>query len=393
MPRTPPRLITLTLLTALSVLTLNMIVPSLPSMARDLAAREAVVAISVSGYMMVSALFQLTLGPMSDRFGRRRVMLAALGLYAIASLGCALAPDVNTLLACRVLQGVIVAGVVVSSAAIRDQYTARESAGKLGAISSAMAIAPMLGPIVGGLLDGALGWRWIFGLYTLLGVALLVLVWHDMGETRRPGLPAPRRADWAALLGSARYWAYVLCAAFSVGAFYVFVTGVPYVATQSWHLTPAQVGIGVGSITGGFMLGAALTARLAPRRGTSVLIVVGRIVPSVALLLAWLLFAAGVTHPLALFGLTMFVGIGNGLTVSNANAGALSVRPDLAGTAAGLGGALSIAIGALLSGATALAVEHSATPVVLVTLMLGCVLLSLVAGLVAIRMDRAARSS
>lgn len=393
MPRTPPRLITLTLLTALSVLTLNMIVPSLPSMARDLAAREAVVAISVSGYMMVSALFQLTLGPMSDRFGRRRVMLAALGLYAIASLGCALAPDVNTLLACRVLQGVIVAGVVVSSAAIRDQYTARESAGKLGAISSAMAIAPMLGPIVGGLLDGALGWRWIFGLYTLLGVALLVLVWHDMGETRRPGLPAPRRADWAALLGSARYWAYVLCAAFSVGAFYVFVTGVPYVATQSWHLTPAQVGIGVGSITGGFMLGAALTARLAPRRGTSVLIVVGRIVPSVALLLAWLLFAAGVTHPLALFGLTMFVGIGNGLTVSNANAGALSVRPDLAGTAAGLGGALSIALGALLSGATALAVEHSATPVVLVTLMLGCVLLSLVAGLVAIRMDRAARSS
>jgi MFS transporter, DHA1 family, multidrug resistance protein len=392
MPRTPPRLITLTLLTALSVLTLNMILPSLPSMARDLAAREAVVALSVSGYMLVSGLFQLTLGPMSDRLGRRRVMLAALCIYAVASLGCALARDVTTLLLFRVLQGVIVAGAVVSSAAIRDQYTARESAGKLGAISSAMAVAPMLGPILGGFLDGALGWRSVFVLYTILGAALLVLVWLDMGETRLPGLPAPRMADWTALLGSARYWAYVLCAALSVGAFYVFVTGVPYVATQSWHLTPAQIGIGLGSITGGFMLGAAITARLAPRRGIVALILVGRLVPTMALLLALMLFAAGVTHPLALFGLTIFVGLGNGLTVSNANAGALAVRPDLAGTAAGLAGALSIALGALLSGLTALVVERSATPAALVTLMLACVLSSLVAALVAIRIDQAAHS-
>ena len=149
-PHTPPHLITLTLLTALSVLTLNMILPSLPSMARDLAARESVVALAVSGYMLISALFQLALGPVSDRLGRRRVMLAAVGLYVVASLGCALAPDVTTLLVFRVLQGVIVAGAVVSSAAIRDQFSARDSAGTLGAISSAMAVAPMLGPMHGG---------------------------------------------------------------------------------------------------------------------------------------------------------------------------------------------------------------------------------------------------
>lgn len=126
--RSPPRLITLTLLTALSALTLNMILPSLPSMARDLAARESVTALAVSGYMLASALFQLALGPISDRFGRRPVMLGALLLFIGASLGCMLAPSVAVLLVCRVLQAVMVAGTVVSSAAIRDRHSAVESA-------------------------------------------------------------------------------------------------------------------------------------------------------------------------------------------------------------------------------------------------------------------------
>lgn len=390
MQRTPPHLLTLTLLTALSALTLNMILPSLPAMSRDLGARDSVVALTVSGYMLVSALFQLTLGPVSDRLGRRPVMLAALAVYALASLGCMLAPDVGTLLACRVLQGVIIAGSVVSSAAIRDQYSVRESAGKLGTIASSMAVAPMLGPMVGGYLDGAFGWRAAFALYAAMGAALLVVVWLDMGETRRPGLPPPRPRDAAALLASGRYWGHVLCAAFSVGAFFVFVTGVPYVATAMWALSPAQVGLGVGSITGGFMLGAAITARFAPRHGIAPLILTGRLLSLLALAVALALFAGGLSHPLALFGLTVFVGLGNGLTISNANVGAMAVRPDLAGTAAGLGGALSIALGAVLSGITAIAVERSATPGRLLLLMQACVLLSLVAALAARRLDRQA---
>jgi DHA1 family bicyclomycin/chloramphenicol resistance-like MFS transporter len=388
LPRTAPSLITLTLLTALSALTLNMILPSLPAISRELSARESVASLVVSGYMLASALFQLTLGPVSDRIGRRPVMLAALAVYATASLGCLLAPDIGTLLVCRVLQGVIVAGTVVSSAVVRDRYGARESAAKLGAIASAMAVAPMLGPLLGGWLDGVLGWRAVFALYAALGLVLLAVAWVDMGETRRPGLPPPRLADWATLLGSGRYWAYVLCAAFSVGAFFVFVTGVPYVATAQWALTPARVGLGVGSITGGFLLGAVLTTRLTPRHGIARLIVAGRMSALVGPVAGMLLFAGGVSHPLALFGATLFVGLGNGLTLSCANAGALSVRPDLAGTAAGLSGALSIALGALLSALTAMAIERSATPPLLLGLMLTCVLLSCLAAWVAVRLDR-----
>jgi Bcr/CflA subfamily drug resistance transporter len=390
LPRTPPRLITLTLLTALSALTLNMLLPSLPSMARDLAARESVTALAVSGYMLASSFFQLTLGPLSDRFGRRPVMLGALMIFVAASVGCMLAQEVVVLLACRVMQAVIIAGAVVSSAVIRDRHSAIDSAAKLSLIASAMAVAPMLGPMLGGLLDVTLGWRSVFALYAGLGGALLVLAWADMGETRAPGLPAPRLGDWLALLQSSRYWSYVLCTAFSVGAFYVFVTGVPYVAKAAWGLSPAEVGIGVGSITGGFLVGAAVSARQARRLGMGVLLVSGRVVSATAVALALAVFAAGVSHPLALFGLTSFVGLGNGLTLPAANAGTMSVRPALAGTAAGLSGALSMALGAVLSTLTAVVVERSATPGALLAIIMACVLLSLVAALVAIRLEREA---
>jgi DHA1 family bicyclomycin/chloramphenicol resistance-like MFS transporter len=388
LPRTPPRLITLTLLTALSAVALNMILPSLPSMARDLSARESVTALAVSGYMLASALFQLGLGPLSDRFGRRPVMLGALVIFVAASLGCMLAQDVAVLLACRVMQAVVIAGAVVSSGAVRDQYSTIESAAKLSLIASAMAVAPMLGPMVGGLLDVSLGWRSVFALYAGLGGALLVLAWVDMGETRAPGLPAPRLADWLALLQTGRYWAYALCTAFSVGAFYVFVTGVPYVAATVWSLSPAEVGVGVGSITAGFLVGAAISARQARRLGMGVLLVSGRVVSVAAMTLAAAMFASGVSHPSALFGLTLFVGLGNGLTLPSANAGAMSVRPELAGTAAGLNGALSMALGAVLSTLTAVVVERFPTPGALLAIIMGCVLLSLVAALVAVRLER-----
>ena len=390
MTRSPPRLITLTLLTALSALTLNMVLPSLPSMARDLAARESVTALAVSGYMLASALFQLCLGPVSDRFGRRPVMLGALLLFTGASLGCMLAPNVAVLLTCRVVQAVVVAGAVVSSAAIRDQHSAVESAAKLSLIASAMAVAPMLGPMLGGVLVVSLGWRAVFALYALLGGALLLLAWSDMGETRASGLPAPRLADGVALLRSSRYWAYVLCTAFSVGAFYVFVTGVPYVGKSAWGLSPAEVGLGVGSITGGFVVGAAVGARQARQLGVGVLLVAGRVVAGLGMTMGLVAFATGASHPLALFGFTLFVGLGNGLTRPSSNAGALSVRPALAGTAAGLSGALVMACGAVLSTLSAWVVEGSPTPFALLTLITGCVLLSLVAALVALRMERAA---
>lgn len=385
--QTPPRLATLTVLTATAVLTLNMFLPSLPAMTQDLGTRASIMALAVSGYMLMSAVLQLFLGPLSDRLGRRPVMLFAMAVYLVASLGCMVAQDITVFLTFRLMQGMVIAGSILSSAIIRDQYAARDAAGKMGTIAAAMALAPMLGPMIGGLLESTLGWRMIFALYSGLGAIALILVWADLGETRTRPAGANRWVDYAALLTSTAFWAYVLCQAFGVGAFYIFISGVPFVATQTYALSPALIGVGLGSITGGFMLGATLTSRLAPRLGLARLIIAGRLIPSISLGFGLLAFALGLSHPLLLFAVTISVGIGNGLTLSNANAGALSVRPDLAGTAAGLTGALSLGIGAGLTWITALIVENQATPAVLLALMLTSVGLSFAAGLVAIKRD------
>jgi DHA1 family bicyclomycin/chloramphenicol resistance-like MFS transporter len=299
-----------------------------------------------------------------------------------------LASDVTSFLVFRLAQGIVVAGTVLSSAIIRDLFDTREAAARMGAISAAMGLAPMLGPMLGGFLDTAVGWRAIFGLYTGLGAVALVLVWLDLGETRHRDARPLRRADYAALLGSVRYWGYVLCQSFGIGAFYVFLAGAPFVASHVFALSPAMVGVGLGSITGGFILGATLTARLAPRLGIARLIVAGRLVPLAGLTVGLALFLGGLSHPLILFGTTITVGVGNGLTLSNANAGAMSVRPDLAGTAAGLAGALSIAIGAGLTWVSAAVVAWQTSPLTLLTMMIGCIAASFAAGLVAIRLDR-----
>lgn len=389
--RQPPRLPTLALLTGLSALSLNMVLPTLPAMARELGTRDAVAALAVSGYMVAAAICQLALGPLSDRFGRRPVMLAALATYTLASLGCLLATDAAWLLAGRWLQAVVVAGIVVGSAIVRDQFAGPQAAVKLGTIASAMAVAPMLAPVLGGWVGTVLGWRAVFGLYTGLGAAALALAWVDLGETRQMDRHSPRLRDGLALLHAPRYVAHALCLAASVGAFYIFVTGVPYVGVAVWGLSPAQVGLGLGSITGGYMVGAWCTTRLTPRWGLHRPILLGRALAVGGLALACALFAAGASHPLWLFGLTLSVGLGNGLTLPNSNAAALSVQPALAGSAAGFSGAFTMGLGAVLSSATAMVVERRPTPGALLLVMLGSVLVSLMAALAARRWDALAR--
>lgn len=248
-----------------------------------------------------------------------------------------------------------------------------------------MALAPMLGPTLGGLLDVWLGWRATFALFTLLGAGLLALSLMDFGETRPQEQAPTRLVDYLALLRAPQFWAFALTMAFSVGAFYIFVTGVPYVAANQFHLSSALTGAGIGSITAGFMVGAALTARYTTRFGLTPMILAGRVAGLCGVCSALGLFAVGIIHPLTLFAGVMFVGFGNGLTMANGYSGAMSVKPALAGTAAGLAGALGIAIGAGLTALSLTFLQSEATATRLLTLMLGSICLSLVFALFAHR--------
>lgn len=379
--RTPPAPTTLFMLAALPPLTLNMIAPSLANIATDLQVGYATISLALGGYLAVTALAELAIGPLADRIGRRPVLLAALAIFTIGSIGCAFAPSAAMLLGFRMLQAGAIAGFVLSLAIVRDIEDGPNVARRLGRIGMVMAIAPMLGPVLGSLLDAAVGWRAVFGLYAVVGVGLLWRVWVDLGET----LPSPTGDDdpseskTARLFGEPLFWSYALCTAFSTGAFYIFIAGAPLIAVAAFGITTAQLGVFVGSITAGFLIGSFLTARLVPRLAPDSVMLAGRLIASAGMLAGLAILAAGIATPITYFGCTILVGLGNGLTMPNANAGAMSVRPNLAGSAAGVTGALTLAGGAALTSLTGLVLTRDAAPAALLVLML----LSSVAGLVA----------
>lgn len=380
---------TLIAMTALSVLSLNMFLPALPAMQAEFGVSEAVMGLAISGYMAAAAVLQLGLGPLSDRVGRRPVVLGLFAIFTAASLAGLLAQSIVVFLAARLVQAVAVGGGVLAQAAVRDMHDGPEAAARIATIASAMAIAPMLAPPLGGLLAGVAGWRAIYAAYTLGGVAVLIVVWRDLGETLRPrGSMAPDKIR--SLMSERRFWAYSLCVSFGVGAFFIFLTGAPFVAAGRYGLPTEAIGIGLGSITGGFMTGAAVSARLVRRLGPWQITLAGRGSAMFGTILGLVLFSVPDMPGWALFAATIWVGFGNGLTLPNMNAGAISVRPRLAGTAAGVTGALSLVIGSGLTAMTTAVLSRTTAPRVLLTLMLLSVLVSLAAALMARRWERPA---
>ncbi|SHI61430.1 drug resistance transporter, Bcr/CflA subfamily [Ruegeria lacuscaerulensis ITI-1157] len=379
--QTPPSLVTLVLATGLSVLSLNMFLPSLANMAVDFRADYALVNLSIAAYLAVSAVLQPILGPMSDRFGRRPVLLVCMTVFVAASLGCVLAESIWTFLGFRLMQAAVVGGSVLSAASIRDQFPPNEAASKLGYVAMAMALAPMLGPMLGGTLDMLFGWRAGFVFYTVAGAALLMLLWADMGETNhnRSATFAAQMREYPHLFRARRFWGYALCAAFSIGGFYSFITGAPLVAAAWFDLSPATLGLGIGIITGGFMAGNFVTGRIAARTRLTTMILAGRIIASVGPFCGLLLFLGGMGSVWVFFGSAIFVGFGNGLTNANASAGVMSVRPQLAGSAAGLSGALIVALGAVITSITGAAVSPENGPYLVRSMMAGSSFLGLLA--------------
>jgi len=336
----------------------------------------------------VSACLQLVVGPLSDRFGRRPVILGALTIFIAATFGCALAPDASTFLACRMVQAVIAPTYAVSLAVIRDTTSREQAAGRFGYLAMAWAIAPMLGPTAGGLLDQIFGWRASFYVLALLGIAMMALCWTDLRETNtsRSTTMLEQYKAYPELLGSRRFLAYCLCMAFSVGAFYAFLAGAP-LAASAFDLSPAVLGLYMGSITGGFMLGSFLAGRLAGNFPEGTLLIAGRSVACLGIIFGIVLYFAGLDHVAALFGPCLFVGISNGLTQPSANAAAISVRATQTGSAAGLAGAITVAGASIIAAIAGAVLTQENARSGLLMVMLASAIFALAAALVARRLE------
>ncbi|MEM7293020.1 MAG: multidrug effflux MFS transporter [Pseudomonadota bacterium] len=383
-------MMTLVSLSGISMLSVNMFLPSLVHIAEDFAVDYSVATLSIAAYLGLTVILHLVMGPLSDFLGRRPIVLTALVIFIIASIGCALAETFTTFLAFRLLQSAIVVGVSLTPAIIRDTHPPQEAASKIGYVNMAWAIAPMLGPLLGGTLDELFGWRANFYAFSAFGAAILLLAWFDLSETHkhRSSKFLDQIAAYPDLLSDVRFWNYALCMTFSVGAFYVFITGAPLVAQQILQLSPAELGICIGSITAGFVVGNFISGRIAAKVPLTTMMLSGRIVGGTGLIIGLAVVALGGLNVWTLFGSTVFVGIGNGLTMPSASSGAISVQPKLAGSITGLSSAILVTVAAILTVLTGLVISEKNGAYTLLGMMLACVAVSTAAALNARRLEK-----
>ncbi|KAJ56493.1 multidrug MFS transporter [Actibacterium mucosum KCTC 23349] len=378
---TPPHVVTLVLMAGLSAAAMNLFLPSLPSLAAHFDVEYGTIGLAVGLYLAVNAPMQILIGPLSDRYGRRAITLIGFAVFVVATLGCILAPNVEVFLLMRMLQATAVAGIVIGRAVIRDVVSnPDDAASMIGYVTMGMALVPMVAPALGGVLDTYFGWQATFVALLIMGMAMLTLVWADMGETftPRPITLAKQFSEYPELFRSRRFWGYALISGFSSGAFFAYLGGGPKIGEEVYGLTPAMVGAFFGMPALGYMMGNFLSGRFSGRLGLGRMIFAGTYTVSAGMLLALFTTSLNLGHPLAFFGPMVLLGLGNGLVIPNATAGMISVRPHLAGSASGLGGAIMLGGGATLSMIAGNLMDHGAAERPLLLLMLA----SSVAGIV-----------
>ncbi len=348
---TPAHIATLVALTAVSAMNMNVFLPSLPGMAAFFDTPYAVLQLSVSAYLFVSAFLQIIAGPLSDKFGRRPIILWGFGLFVLATIGCVFAPTVEIFLAFRMGQATVVVGMAISRASIRDSLPAAQAASLIGYVTMGMALAPMLAPAAGGLLDEMFGWQATFVFLAILGALTFALTWFDMGETA----PATDNSvfqqfkEYPSLFKSPRFWAHSLTLAFTSGSYFAYLGGGPFVGAVVYGLTPVELGLAFAAPAIGYASGNFLAGRYSAQVGISRMVNLGIMTVAGGLGAVIVLFYLGFDSMVVFFSAMVFVGLGNGMTIPNATSAMLSVRPHLAGSASGLGGALMIGGGAVLS--------------------------------------------
>ncbi|WP_299962722.1 multidrug effflux MFS transporter [uncultured Roseobacter sp.] len=348
---TPPHIATLILLAGMSAMVMNMFLPSLRNMAEDFQTDYGTMNLSVGLYLGISAVLQVIIGPLSDKLGRRPVLLGGLFIFLLATIGCILATNATMFLFFRMCQATVAVAMVLSRATVRDMFAQDKAASMIGYVTMGMALVPMVAPMIGGLLDELFGWRANFWAFLLLGAMTLWLAWADQGETaQQSGKTLPEQfREYPELLCSPRFWGYSLSAAFCSGAFFAYLGGGSFVGEVVFGMSPFWVGVYFGAPAVGYFFGNMLTGLIAQRAGVNRLILIGSLINAGGMLLSLSLFLIGQGTALSFFGLMVFVGLGNGLVIPNATAGMLSVRPHLAGSASGLGGAIMIGGGGALS--------------------------------------------
>ena len=377
-------LMMLIIVAAVSPLGINLYLPSLPGMAAALQVDYAAVQFTLSVYLAAVALGQLIIGPVSDHYGRRPVLLGGLILFVIGSLICMLAPNIGVLNLGRVVQALGgCAGIALSRAIVRDLYDRTQAASMIAYVTMGMAVAPMVAPAVGGVLESFYGWRSAFAFLMAFGLVTLVVVHFLLHETRPIREPGSQQllSGYAQLLRMPVFWGFTLTAGFTSASFFAFAAGGAYIMIELMGRTPVEYGLYFGVMPTGYILGNFCSAKLASKVGSLRLTRLGTLLGLLAILIMAVLYAIDDMQPAFLFLPMTLMGMGNGLVLPNCIAGAVSVKPEIAGAASGLAGSLQIGFGAIVAPIVGAVVEVSAWPM-LVVIAVCCLLAQLTLRLV-----------
>lgn len=348
---------TLTVLVAMSTLqplALNLVAPAAPNLSRHFGASYATIQLTLTLFLVAVALTQLISGPLSDRFGRRPCVNAGIALFVVGSLLGAIAPSIELLLLARILQGAGSGSVfALSRAIIRDTATRDQAASQIATVTMVMVVAPMIAPWLGGQIETAFGWRMILWFMTVTGAVVLLLTMMRLPETaanlgQRTPLLGVFRA-FPQLAANRVFVLNVIAVSTSSSAFFAFIAAAPYVIVETMGHGSDVYGTYFILNALGYMLGNFAMARLVVRIGAPRMVYLGLVISSIALTIAVPLALRTDWSPLMLFLPLALSAIGNGMTIPGSTAEALSARPELAGSAAGLMGAIQLGLSALMT--------------------------------------------
>lgn len=361
-------------LTAFAPLSIDMYLPAFPTLARVFATDAATVQLTLASFFLAFGGGQVLFGPISDRYGRRAPLFVSLTLFVAASVGCALAPSIESLMALRFAQGLgACAGVVIARAVVRDLFERDEAAGVYSALILVMGAAPMLAPVIGAELLIWADWRAIFWCLSAVGAACLLAVALRMPETHkaehvRPLHPGAILRTYRDLLCDRRFLGWALIGGFAIGGMFAYIAGSPFVFIEVFGLDPDDFGLLFGLNAAGFVAAAQVNGRLVRRFGAERLLAVG-LAGQVAGALALLATAWGAIGGLWGFVVPLFLTISAlGLVMPNTAALAMAPFPRTAGSASALMGTLQFGIAAVAAALMGAIHAESALPVAVMIL-------------------------
>jgi DHA1 family bicyclomycin/chloramphenicol resistance-like MFS transporter len=371
-----PFTLLLGVLVALTALGMDMFLPAVPVIARALGAESGDAQHTITGYLLGLAIGQLAWGPVADRYGRKPVLLAGLGLFLVSSACGAAAESVQSVVLLRFAQAVgISSGPVIARSIVRDLYAREQAAQLLARMMAVFGIIPVAAPLIGGQAIALSGWPAVFWVFSAIALALLAAVGLGLRETapaERPSVaPARIAARYAELFRDARFRASLATMLLAQLGIIAFVSGSALAMVQALHLTPTQFSALFAAVMLGQITGGITGSRLGPRLGIGRMVRLGAALVLAGGLLLAALALAGVAHWSAVV-LPMIVYLfGCSFMIPNATAAALSPFPQMAGAASSLLGALPFGLGALVSAGLAAAFDGSSRPMALTIALFG----------------------